>query len=62
MRGAEVPGRRLPPVDELRRQVPVDLPDQEVAAAATRHRLSAAGVEAARNIAAHGRGPGFLYR
>jgi len=62
MRGAEVPGWGLSPVDELRRQVPLDLPDQEVAAATARHRLLAAGVEAARDIAAHGRGPGFLYR
>lgn len=62
MRGAEVPGRGLSPVDELRRQVPLDLPDQEVAAAAARNRLSAAGIEAARNVAAHSRGPRFLHR
>jgi len=57
-----VPGRDLPPVDELRGQVPLDLPDQEIAAATARHRVSAAGVEAARGSAAHGRAPRLLHR
>jgi len=57
-----VPGRGLSPVDELRRQVPVDLPDQEVTAAAARHCLSVASIEAARDVAAHSRGPRFLHR
>lgn len=41
-----MPGRGLSPVDELRRQVPLDLPDQEIAVTAARHRLLAPGVEA----------------
>lgn len=57
-----MPGRGLSPVDELRRQVSFDLPDQEVAAATARYCLSTAGIEAARDVAAHGRGPGFLHR
>lgn len=61
MRGAEVPGRGLSPVDELRRQVPLDLPDQEVPAAAARHRLSPAGVKTTRDVAARGRGSRFLH-
>lgn len=62
MRGAEMPRGGLPPVDELRGQVPLDLPDQEVAAATARHCLFAAGVEATRTGAAHSRDPGLLHR
>lgn len=61
MRGAKVPGRGLSPVDELRRQVPLDLPDQEVSVAVARHRLSPAGVKTARDVAARGRGSRFLH-
>lgn len=53
MRGTKVPGRGLSAVDELRRQVPVDLSDQKIAVAATRHRLSPAGIEATRDVTAH---------
>lgn len=49
-----MPGRGLPAVDELRRQVPLDLPDQEVAATAAWNRLPASRVETARTVAAHG--------
>lgn len=57
-----MPGRGLSPVDELRRQVPLDLPDQEVAAAATRDSLLASRLEIAGTVAAHRRGPRFLHR
>lgn len=62
MRGTEMPGRSLPPVDELHGQVSLDLPDQKVAVATARHCLPAAGVEAARGRAAHSRTPGILHR
>lgn len=57
-----MPGRGLSAVDELRRQIPVDLSDQKVAVAATRHRLSLIGVKATRDVTAHSRRSGFLYR
>lgn len=57
-----MPGRGLSPVDELRRQVPLDLPDQEVAAAAARNCLPASRLEIARTVAAHGGGACFLHR
>lgn len=53
MRGAEVSGRGLSPVDELRRQVPLDLPDQEVTAATPWDCLLASRLEIARTVAAH---------
>lgn len=56
-----MPGRGLSPVDELRRQVPLDLPDQEVPAAAAGHRLSPVGVKTTRDVAARGRGSRFLH-
>lgn len=62
MRGAKVPGRGLSAVDELCRQIPVDLSDQKVAVAATRHRLSPTGVKATRDVTAYGRSSDFLYR
>lgn len=62
MRGAEVPGRGLPPVDELCRQVPLDLPDQEVAAAAAGNCLPTSRLEIARAITAHRWGARFLHR
>lgn len=61
MRRAEVPGRGLSPLDELRRQVPLDLPDQEVAAAAARNRLPAPRLETARTVASHRGGARFLH-
>lgn len=57
-----MPGRGLSPVHELRRQVPLDLPYQEVAAAATRNCLFASRLEIARTIAADRRGACFLHR
>lgn len=62
MRGTKMPGRGLSAVDELRRQVPVDLSDQKIAVAATRHRLSPIGIEATRDVTAHSRRSGFLHR
>lgn len=53
MRGTKVPGRGLSAVDELRRQVSVDLSDQKIAVAATRHRLSPIGIKATRDVTAH---------
>ena len=46
MRGTKVPGGGVSAVDELRGQIPQHLPDREVPAPATRHRLPAARVEA----------------
>lgn len=57
-----MPGRGLPPVDELCRQVPLDLPDQEVTAAAARNCLPTSRLEIARAITAHRGGSRFLHR